>query len=118
MIDFADMPETAPLVLVTEPEYRKGETSFRAAAELDCRHVPSDEQELAAAVRDLHARYVIVGPRPYIGPLYDALPAGGVIARFGVGHDGVDKRLATAARLMCTNTPGVLDQSMAEYRCS
>ena len=46
----------------------------------------------------LSARYVIVGDRQYSGPLYDALPAGGVIARFGVGHDGIDKSRATAAR--------------------
>jgi phosphoglycerate dehydrogenase-like enzyme len=58
---------------------------------------------------------VIVGPRPYAGPLYDALPQGGVIARFGVGHDNIDKRKATAAGLLCTNTPGVLNQSVAEH---
>jgi len=58
---------------------------------------------------------VIVGPRPYTGPLYDALPQGGVIARFGVGHDNIDKRKATTAGLLCTNTPGVLNQSVAEH---
>jgi lactate dehydrogenase-like 2-hydroxyacid dehydrogenase len=109
------MPQTRPIVLVTEPEYRKGETSFVAASELDCRHAPSDEQELAAAVRDCRCRYVIVGNQPYTGPLYDALPEGGVIARFGVGHDGIDKKRASAAHLLCTNTPGVLDRSVAEH---
>jgi phosphoglycerate dehydrogenase-like enzyme len=38
-----------------------------------------------------------------------------VLARFGVGHDGIDKRKATAAGILCTNTPGVLDQSVAEH---
>ena len=33
----------------------------------------------------------------------------------GVGHDGIDKSRATAAHLFCTNTPGVLDQSVAEH---
>jgi phosphoglycerate dehydrogenase-like enzyme len=47
--------------------------------------------------------------------LYEALPRGGVIARFGVGHDGIDKAKATAAGLLCTNTPGVLNQSVAEH---
>jgi len=37
-----------------------------------------------------------------------------VIARFGVGHDGIDKVEATNRGLLCTNTPGVLDQSVAE----
>ena len=58
---------------------------------------------------------MIVGNRQYSGPLYDAMPAGGLIARFGVGHDGIDKARATAAGLLCTNTPGVLDQSVAEH---
>jgi phosphoglycerate dehydrogenase-like enzyme len=56
----------------------------------------------------------VVGPATYSGALYDALPPGGVIARFGVGHDGIDKARATEAGLLCTNTPGVLDQSVAE----
>jgi phosphoglycerate dehydrogenase-like enzyme len=109
------MPDSTSTVLVTEPEYRKGEERFMAAKGLECRRAPNGEQELAAAIRDSRVRYVIVGGRPYSGPLYDALPAGGVIARFGVGHDGIDKRRATAAHLLCTNTPGVLDQSVAEH---
>jgi phosphoglycerate dehydrogenase-like enzyme len=108
------MPDTRPIVLVTEPEYRKGEACFVASA-LDCRRTREDEQELAAAIRDARIRYVIVGNRQYTGALYESLPAGGVIARFGVGHDGIDKERATAAHVMCTNTPGVLDQSVAEH---
>ncbi len=109
------MPQTPPLVLVTDPEYRKGQNVFDAAGGLACRAAPSDEQELAAAIGNSQARFVIVGGRQYSGPLYEALPAGGVIARFGVGHDGVDKTRATAARLLCTNTPEVLDRSVAEH---
>jgi phosphoglycerate dehydrogenase-like enzyme len=102
-------------VLVTDPEYRKGERCFVAASELECLSAPEGEQELAAAIRESQSRYVIVGNRKYSGPLYDALPAGGVVARLGVGHDGIDKVRATAAGLFCTNTPGVLDQSVAEH---
>ena len=109
------MPDMKPIVLVTEPEYRKGEDRFIVARGLDCRPAPPAEDDLAAAVRDLNVRYVIVGGRPYTGPLYDALPAGGVIARFGVGHDGIDKMRATARGVLCTNTPSVLDQSVAEH---
>src|SRR5262245_10718560 len=108
------MTNSNPRVLVTELEYRKAERSFVSAPGLECVRAPEAEAELAEAIRDAHASYVIVGPRTYSGPLYGALPAGGVIARFGVGHDGIDKAKATAARLLCTNTPGVLDQSVAE----
>lgn len=102
-------------VLVTELEYRKAEASFTSAAGLECLRAPDSEAELASAVRAARASSVIVGARSYSGPLYEALPAGGVIARFGVGHDGIDKAKATAARLLCTNTPGVLNQSVAEH---
>src|SRR5690242_9670378 len=109
------MPDMKPIVLVTGSEYRKGEDRFIAERGLDCRRAPDAEADVAAAIRDLNVRYVIVGGRQFTGPLYDALPAGGVIARFGVGHDGVDKQKATARGLLCTNTPGVLDQSVAEH---
>lgn len=109
------MAEMKTIVLVTEPEYRKGEACFLAAPDLNCVRAPENEEELASAIRDSQARYVIVGNRQYSGPLYDALPSGGVIARLGVGHDGIDKARATAAQLLCTNTPGVLDQSVAEH---
>ena len=66
-------------------------------------------------VRTEGARHAVIGVQPYRGALYEALPQGGVIARFGVGHDGVDKAKATAAGLLCTNTPGVLDESVAEH---
>jgi phosphoglycerate dehydrogenase-like enzyme len=109
------MANARPTVLVTELEYRKAEASFVSAPGLVCLRAPDDEGELAAAIRESHASSVVVGPRSYSGPLYEALPAGGVIARFGVGHDGVDKTKATAAGLFCTNTPGVLNQSVAEH---
>lgn len=109
------MADTQPIVLVTDAEYRKGEDRFTAATRLECRSAPSDESGLAAAIRELQVRYVIVGGRRFSGPLYDALPSGGVIARFGVGYDGIDRARATAARLFCTNAPGVLDQSVAEH---
>ena len=53
--------------------------------------------------------------RNIAGELYQALTSGAVIARFGVGHDGVDKLQATAQGLLCTNTPGALDDSVAEH---
>jgi phosphoglycerate dehydrogenase-like enzyme len=109
------MANSRPKVLVTESEYRKAEACFLSASGLECLRAPDDEPELAVALRETRAAYVVVGPRPYSGALYDALPRGGVIARFGVGHDNIDKRKATEAGLLCTNTPGVLDQSVAEH---
>ena len=102
------------VVIVTEPEFRKAEPVFGRASEVRCGAAPADEQQLAAAVRHARAHAAIVGVQPYRDALYAALPRGGVIARFGVGHDGIDKAQATRAGILCTNTPGVLEQSVAE----
>jgi phosphoglycerate dehydrogenase-like enzyme len=102
------------IVQVTETEFRRSQDVFETAEGARCTAVPADEPALARAILDLGARYVIVGSVRYSSELYGALPRGGVIARFGVGHDGIDKEKATKAGLLCTNTPGVLDESVAE----
>lgn len=103
------------LVVVGETEFRKAESVFSAAPGMRCIPAPAAEEEFAAIVRSQGARHAVVGVQPYRDALYAALPRGGVIARFGVGHDGIDKAKATAAGLLCTNTPGVLDESVAEH---
>ncbi len=115
MLNSRQMANSKPKVLVTELEYRKAEGALWSAPGLECVRAPVDEDDLASAIREARASYVIVGSRTYSGALYEALPAGGVIARFGVGHDGIDKAKATAAGVLCTNTPGVLNQSVAEH---
>jgi lactate dehydrogenase-like 2-hydroxyacid dehydrogenase len=101
------------VVVVTEPEFRRAEAVFTASA-LRCVVAPPAEAEIAAAARAAGARHAVVGPFVYGGDLYAALPSGGVLARYGVGHDGIDKGLATAVGILCTNTPDVLHQSVAE----
>lgn len=105
-----------PIVLVTHAEYDKGKAVFESADALGLRCVacPAAELELAERAQSQGVRAVIVGVEPYTGPLYDALPKAGVISRFGVGHDGVDKALATARGILVTNTPGVLNTAVAE----
>jgi phosphoglycerate dehydrogenase-like enzyme len=101
-------------VLVTDLEYNKAKHIFQNATGFKCISAPSDEAGLAKAIREEQAEYVIIGVNKYTKELYEAIPAGGVIARFGVGHDGVDKVQAKAKGIYCTNTPGVLDDSVAE----
>ena len=107
-------------VLVTEREYGKAEEAFRGQRRFQVVPVPSDEQTLAEMVLKHGCRAVIVGTQPYRKALYDALSktggaAGSILARFGVGHDGVDKVRAKRHNIVVTNTPGVLDQSVAEH---
>jgi phosphoglycerate dehydrogenase-like enzyme len=103
------------VVIVTEPEFHRAEDIFSSAPDIRCIAAPGAEEDLAAAIRQSGARFVIVGSRQYRDALYAALPSGGVIARFGVGYDGLDTESATRAGVLCTNTPGVLDQSVAEF---
>lgn len=102
-------------VAVTEIEYDKAEQIFSSAEGFECLPAPAVEDELAEAVRSSGVKYVIVGVQKYADKLYDALPKTGVIARFGVGHDSVDKVLASEKGLLCTNTPNVLNDSVAEH---
>ena len=103
------------VVLVTETEFRRAPQVFESADGLRCVPVPGAEAALARAIVEHGARYVVVGSVKYEGALYETLPRGGVIARFGVGHDAIDKKKATQAGVLCTNTPSVLDQSVAEH---
>jgi phosphoglycerate dehydrogenase-like enzyme len=107
------MSSPSPVVVVTEPEFRRAEAVF-ASSSFRCVVSPSSEPELAGAIAANGARHAVVGSVVYREALYDALPRGGVLARYGVGHDGIDKKRATTAGLFCTNTPGVLHQSVAE----
>src|SRR5262245_7906073 len=110
----AESSVTTTLVLVTEPEFRRAERVFSAVSDLQCRPVPSAEKELAAVIQETRVRHIVVGGVIYRDALYASLPRGAVLARFGVGFDGLDLVKATAAGLICTNTPDVLTQSTAE----
>ena len=121
------------IVLATEPEYEKGKETFRAAEGLEVQPAPEDEASLSQAALASDCRAVIVGGTQYLGPLYEALGRTGeagqkpkdvnasspapraIIARFGVGHDGVDKAKARRHRVIVANTPGVLNVSVAEH---
>lgn len=107
-------------ILVTALAYTKGETVFRAAEAFDLQPAPQEETQLAEMVLARNCRAVIVGSQPYTGPLYQALGRtgqgrGAIVARFGVGHDNVDKRRAREHQIVVTNTPGVLEASVAEH---
>lgn len=101
-------------VAVTDLEYNKAIDIFKNADGLKCLCAPTPETELAEFIKNNDISHVIIGVDKYQNALYEALPRGGVIARFGVGHDGVNKKLAAEKGLYCTNTPGVLDDSVAE----
>lgn len=108
------------VVLVTQLEFSKGEEVFRSESQFNWQPIDADEWTLSEAVMAHNCRAVIVGVAPYTGALYEALgktggSQGALIARFGVGHDNVDKSKAAQHGIIVTNTPGTLDQSVAEH---
>ena len=111
------MPE---LILATERQFRKGQGIFVSQDEFPVETAPTEEAPLAQMVRARSCRAVILGIERYQKELYEALGASGgsegaIMARFGVGHDGIDKALARRHNIVVTNTPGVLDASVAEH---
>lgn len=106
------------VIYVSEVSYAKAAATFREIAEqsgFQFTPVAEDEPSLAQAIRENQVRAFIADIHPYTGALYEALPAGGVIARYGVGHDSIDKVLATQHGIHVANTPGVLDNAVAEH---
>jgi D-3-phosphoglycerate dehydrogenase len=103
------------IVPVTRPEYEKGEMVFTGTSEYEFVPVSSDEKTVAASVLTHKCQAVVLGVERYVGPLYHALPAGGIILRFGVGTDGIDRAQTQRRRIVVANTPGALDRSVAEH---
>jgi len=108
-------------VICTEAQFVKGEENYRRyGAAYDWIPCREEEEDLARCIRYSKARIAILGTYRYRGQLYQALaesagegPA--LIARHGVGYDGVDLELCRKNNIMATITPGTLDQSVAEH---
>lgn len=103
------------IVPVTAMQYEKGKTVFQSVPGIKFVSVSEDEAELAAFITRHQCKACVLGVDIYSGALYDALPEGGLILRFGVGTDGVNREKMKARGLLLANTPGTLDQSVAEH---
>ncbi|MCG8307090.1 MAG: hypothetical protein MI975_06820 [Cytophagales bacterium] len=109
------MSDSREKIIVTQPEFDKGHRVFSVSDRYEYILSDGEEASLTRAIIQHEARYAIVGIIPYTKTLYEALPKAGLIARFGVGHDNIDKELATSKDIFCTNTPEVLNDSVAEH---
>lgn len=103
------------IVPVTQTAYEKGAMVFAQPGEYQFVPVANDEELVATFIRDHGCRAVVLGAAPYVGPLYEALAAGSIILRFGVGFDNIDRGLARQRGIAIANTPGALDRSVAEH---
>jgi lactate dehydrogenase-like 2-hydroxyacid dehydrogenase len=73
----------------------------------------SDPDAVVAARRD-EIVAVATGGTPIDGPFLDRLPAVRLVASFGVGYDRIDAAAAAERGVVVTNTPGVLDDEVAD----
>ena len=107
----------AEIILVSELEYSKGEVIFRKFSGKEYQFMPIADNEdlLSRKVKEINGKGVIVGVKPYREGLYEAIPKDGIIARFGIGHDNIDKEKAKKRGIWVTNTPGALDNAVAEH---
>ena len=103
------------IIPVTQLEYDKGRQVFDTVEGHTFVPVSDNETALASFIESNGCSAVVVGVAPYSGPLYNALPQGGLILRFGVGTDNIDLARAAARGIRVANTPGALDQSVAEH---
>ena len=102
-------------IVITETEFQKGREVFEnVAPEYVVITSDDDEESLAEAVSKIGAKAVIVGSKTYQHLLYRALSPAGIIARFGVGTDGISLEQVSKFNLLVANTPHATDDSVAE----
>jgi phosphoglycerate dehydrogenase-like enzyme len=104
-----------PIVCIVDEVYQRSKTEFDAADDLQFISVQGDEAQIARAIEENQACAAVLASDKYEDRLYTSLPQGGLIARYGVGHDCVDKAKATENNLFVTITPDTLDNSVAEH---
>ena len=102
-------------VLIVDRVYQRSKVDFNKAMDIEFIVVAKDETVVAEEILKQRVSAVVLATDTYVNTLYESLPEGGMIARYGVGHDGVDKHKATQRKQFVTVTPGVLDNSVAEH---
>lgn len=113
--------EKRETVIITKPEYDKGEPVFgRYAHWLRWVACPEDEAIVSQRIVEEEARIVVIGVTTYRSELYCALArnardGSALIARFGVGYNGIDLQQCRENGIYLTITPRALAQSVAEH---
>lgn len=76
---------------------------------------PSGPEELSPLLSNHDA--VLAGVEPYSAEILSSRPAAQVkiISRWGVGYDSIDISAASDKGIVVTNTPGFLDEAVADY---
>ncbi|MDQ6691226.1 MAG: D-glycerate dehydrogenase [Candidatus Dormibacteraeota bacterium] len=109
------MNPSRPTVVVTHPILEPGPTLLREACELrvlpnQYRHSPEALIQAATGAQGMVTQ--LMDP---IGEGVLATPGLKVVANVAVGYDNIDVAAATRHGVMVTNTPGILDDTTADF---
>ncbi|MFC4943845.1 2-hydroxyacid dehydrogenase [Pseudonocardia sp. GCM10023141] len=103
-----------PIVLMPAPMLESVVDSCAERFEL-LRLWEADDRDAVLSARGAEVRGVATGGQVGLdADLMDRLPNLEIIANFGVGYDSVDVAAATERGVVVTNTPGVLDDEVAD----
>ena len=103
------------IIPVTQSEYQKGKQVFDSVSDITFMPVSEQENALANFIVQHQCKACVLGVEHYRNKLYSALPKGGLILRFGVGIDGIDRKQLKEKNIKLVNTPDVLNRSVAEH---
>jgi lactate dehydrogenase-like 2-hydroxyacid dehydrogenase len=102
-----------PVVLMPGPMNPAVADGLEGKAELIRLWEEADPEAVLAARRDEIVAVAAGGTR-IDGEFLDRLPAVRIVASFGVGYDQIDATAAAERGVVVTNTPGVLDDEVAD----
>ncbi len=102
-----------PLVLMPKPMHAAVAEGLSGHCELIRLWEESDPDAVLAARRD-EIVAVATGGTPIDDAFLDRIPAARIVASFGVGYDHIDAAAAARRGVVVTNTPGVLDDEVAD----
>jgi D-3-phosphoglycerate dehydrogenase len=77
------------------------------------RKIPKSDEEMAEWIRDTDA--IISGDSPLNDQILEKAEKLKIISRVGIGYDNIDLKTATKKRIIVTNLPGTLSDSVAEH---
>ncbi|GAC1655954.1 MAG: D-glycerate dehydrogenase [Candidatus Dormibacteraceae bacterium] len=109
------MSEVRPIVVVTHPILEPGPTRLREVCEL--RILPNQYRHPVELLRQSAqgAQGMVTQLMDQIGEEVLSTPGLKVIANVAVGYDNIDVAAATRHGVVVTNTPGILDDTTADF---
>lgn len=109
-------------ILVAAPAFANtGERATQCLREAGCKILSASKSDIASTEGLLHllseVDAVLAGTEEYPATILRHPQTAGlkIISRWGVGYDAIDVSAATQSGIVVANTPGLLDEAVADY---